>query len=96
MRQPTSPVIRWSTYIIELGWLAAIFCIPSFFNLLSSRHFEPDKALVFRFIVIILSTFVVLNYTETRRTSRVLSRMGHCLQEGCHLQDWEANRLAFC
>ena len=70
MRQPTSPVIRWSTYIIELGWLAAIFCIPSFFNLLSSRHFEPDKALVFRFIVIILSTFVVLNYTETRRTAQ--------------------------
>lgn len=60
--------MRWSTSLIELGWLAAIFCIPSFFNLLSSRHFEPDKALVFRFIVVLISTFVVLNIIESRRT----------------------------
>jgi tetratricopeptide (TPR) repeat protein len=69
MRQPISPVIRWSTNIIEIGWLAAIFCIPSFFNLLSSRHFEPDKALVFRFIILILSTFVVINVIDSRRTT---------------------------
>lgn len=67
MQQSTSPVMRWSTSIIEFGWLAAIFCIPSFFNLLSSRHFEPDKALAFRFIVLILSTFVVINSIESRR-----------------------------
>lgn len=60
--------MRWSTVVIEFGWLAAIFCIPSFFNLLSSRHFEPDKALIFRFIVVLISTFVVINTIESRRT----------------------------
>lgn len=70
MRQSTSLVMRWSSYLIELGWLAAIFCIPSFFNLLSSRHFEPDKALVFRFIIVFLSTFVVINIVESRRTQK--------------------------
>ncbi|MFN5058529.1 MAG: O-antigen ligase family protein [Chloroflexota bacterium] len=75
MQQSTSPVMRWSTSIIEFGWLAAIFCIPSFFNLLSSRHFEPDKALAFRFIVFVLSTFVVINIIESRRTHPTPPRM---------------------
>lgn len=69
MRQPHAWVARWSATIIEIGWLAAIFCVPSFFNLLSSRHFEPDKALLFRFIVVFLSTFVVINQVSTRLSS---------------------------
>lgn len=69
MRQPHAWVARWSSTIIEIGWLAAIFCVPSFFNLLSSRHFEPDKALFFRFIVVFLSTFVVINLISTRLSS---------------------------
>lgn len=70
MRQIFSSIMRWSTSIIELGWLIAVFCIPSFFNLLSSRHFEPDKALVFRFIVVLMSTFVVLNIIESYHIQR--------------------------
>lgn len=68
MRHQSSWVQRWSAHIIEIGWLAAIFCIPSFFNLLSSRHFEPDKALLLRSIIIIMSTFVVVNQLETHRS----------------------------
>ncbi len=67
MHQHASWVQRVSTHCIEIGWLAAIFCIPSFFNLLSSRHFEPDKALLFRSIIILMSTFVVINIIEQRR-----------------------------
>lgn len=70
MRQQSTWILRWSSQIIEACWLAAIFCIPSFFNLLTSRHFEPDKALLFRSIVVIMSTFVVINYLEQRRHSQ--------------------------
>jgi len=29
--------------IIEVGWLAAVIAAPLFFNVYSSRVFEPDK-----------------------------------------------------
>lgn len=70
MPHRASWVSRWSAYSIELGWLAAMFCIPSFFNLLSSRHFEPDKALLFRFIILLITTFVVINSIDEHQSTK--------------------------
>ncbi len=52
-RQTTIAV--WCERIIEGGWLLALMLIPSYFNLLSSRHFEPDKATTLRAIVLIMA-----------------------------------------
>lgn len=40
--------------VIELGWLAVAVSAPLFFNVYSSRVFEPDKIAVIRSIVVIM------------------------------------------
>lgn len=39
---------------IEAGWLLALVFAPYFFNLLTARHFEPDKATVVRALALII------------------------------------------
>lgn len=45
---------RWADRVIEAGWLLALVFTPYFFNLLTARHFEPDKAMVLRSIVLVM------------------------------------------
>jgi tetratricopeptide (TPR) repeat protein len=45
----------WCERIIEGGWLIALALIPIYFNLLSARHFEPDKATTLRAIVLVMA-----------------------------------------
>ncbi len=47
--------------IIEAGWLAAVVCVPLFFNIYTARTFEPDKITLLRSIamVMILAWLVV-------------------------------------
>ncbi len=40
--------------VIEAGWLLVLVFIPYFFNLLTARHFEPDKATALRSIVLVM------------------------------------------
>lgn len=44
---------RFCDRLIEGGWLAALVVTPLFFNLLSARNFEPDKAALLRAIVLV-------------------------------------------
>src|SRR5690606_42120920 len=44
----------WLTGIIEAGWLAALVLAPMFFNVFSSRVFEPDKISLVRSIALIM------------------------------------------
>lgn len=39
---------------IEAGWLLVLVFAPYFFNLLSARHFEPDKAVAVRALALIM------------------------------------------
>lgn len=39
---------------MEAGWLLAVVFAPYFFNLLTSRHFEPDKAMVVRSLALVM------------------------------------------
>jgi tetratricopeptide (TPR) repeat protein len=45
---------RWADRIIEAGWLLALVFTPYFFNLLTARHFEPDKAMILRALVLVM------------------------------------------
>lgn len=45
---------QWCEAIIEAGWLAALVVAPMFFNVFSSRVFEPDKISLVRSIALIM------------------------------------------
>ncbi len=44
----------WLNGIIEAGWLAALVLAPLFFNVFSSRVFEPDKISLIRSIALVM------------------------------------------
>lgn len=62
--QRQSTVARWCERIVEGGWLLALVLIPSYFNLLSSRHFEPDKATTLRAIVLVMAAAALVRFLE--------------------------------
>src|SRR5215212_8871360 len=45
---------HWCESVIEAGWLAALIVAPMFFNVFSSRVFEPDKISLVRSIALIM------------------------------------------
>lgn len=55
-----SKLDRWCEGVLEGGWLAALIVAPMFFNVFSSRVFEPDKASLVRTIALLmLATWLV-------------------------------------
>ncbi|HXF63758.1 MAG TPA: tetratricopeptide repeat protein [Caldilineaceae bacterium] len=44
----------WLNGVIEAGWLAALVVAPLFFNVFSSRVFEPDKISLIRSIALVM------------------------------------------
>lgn len=52
--QRETRITRWADRIIESGWLLALVFTPYFFSLLTARHFEPDKAMTLRTIVLVM------------------------------------------
>jgi tetratricopeptide (TPR) repeat protein len=61
MNAAQSFVSQWSKRLVEMLWLITIFFVPSYFNLLSSRHFEPDKAISLRALVTLMATLVIID-----------------------------------
>ncbi|RIK40011.1 MAG: hypothetical protein DCC55_16330 [Chloroflexi bacterium] len=49
-----SKLDHWCEAIIEAGWLAALVVAPLFFNVFSSRVFEPDKISLVRSIALVM------------------------------------------
>src|SRR3990172_5402288 len=45
---------RICTGIIEAAWLAAVILVPVFFNIYSSRIFEPDKITLLRSLALLI------------------------------------------
>lgn len=66
-----SSVSIWCERIIEGGWLLALLLIPSYFNLLSARHFEPDKATTLRSIVMVMLAAALIDALERLANRRV-------------------------
>ncbi len=61
-RQTTLSI--WCERILEAGWLAIMALIPIYFNLLSARHFEPDKATTLRAIVLFMAAIGIIRVLE--------------------------------
>ncbi|GAC1639201.1 MAG: O-antigen ligase family protein [Herpetosiphon sp.] len=50
--------------VIEAGWLLVVVMIPYFFNLMTARHFEPDKATALRAIVLVMLAAAAVKMLE--------------------------------
>lgn len=57
----------WCDRLIEAGWLAAIIVVPLFFNIYSSRVFEPDKLTTLRSIALVMAMAWVVKWVEEFR-----------------------------
>ena len=53
-------------YILEAGWLLAIIVTPLFFNVYSSRVFEPDKLTLLRSIALLMAVAWLVRLIEDR------------------------------
>ena len=51
----TTKLSRLCEAFIEAGWLAAVIVVPLFFNVHSSRVFEPDKISLMRSIALLMA-----------------------------------------
>ena len=61
-----SKLSQWCDRLIEAGWLAAIIVTPLFFNIYSSRVFEPDKLTTLRSIALVMATAWIIKFFEER------------------------------
>lgn len=50
--------------ILEIGWLAALITAPLFFNVYSSRVFEPDKITLLRSIALLMAGAWIIRQVE--------------------------------
>ncbi|HET7377337.1 MAG TPA: hypothetical protein VFK30_11560, partial [Anaerolineae bacterium] len=56
--------------VIEACWIAAIVLTPLFFNVYSSRVFEPDKLTLLRSIALTMIAAWAIKWIEQRRLSK--------------------------
>ena len=56
--------------VIEAGWLLALIVIPLFFNLYSSRVFEPDKLTLLRSITVLMVAARLIRWAEEASAKR--------------------------
>lgn len=61
-------ISTWCERVIEAGWLLALALIPIYFNLLSARHFEPDKATTLRALVLMMAGAALVRALERLNT----------------------------
>lgn len=64
---PASHLSVWCDRLIEAGWLAAIVIVPLFFNIYSSRVFEPDKLTTLRSIALFMAMAWMVKWIEELR-----------------------------
>jgi tetratricopeptide (TPR) repeat protein len=62
-----SKLSMWCDRFIEAGWLAALIVAPLFFNIYSSRVFEPDKLTTVRSIALVMAIAWLVKWVEERR-----------------------------
>lgn len=67
LRVASSKLSLWCGRFIEAGWLAAVIVAPLFFNIYSSRVFEPDKLTTVRSIALMMAIAWLVKWVEDRR-----------------------------
>ncbi|MDD2696139.1 MAG: hypothetical protein PHD58_09460, partial [Anaerolineales bacterium] len=60
---------RFADSLMELCWLAAVISVPAFFNVYSSRIFEPDKITLLRSITFVLLVAWLVKLAENWRSA---------------------------
>lgn len=50
----TRKIARYCDIVMEFGWLLALVTIPLYFNIYTSRVFEPDKITILRSLVLVM------------------------------------------
>ncbi len=63
---PVSRLSQWCDHLLEAGWLAALIVVPLFFNIYSSRVFEPDKLTTLRSIALFMALVWLVKWLEER------------------------------
>src|SRR5450759_2399073 len=63
----TSKLSLWCDRFIEAGWLSVVIIAPLFFDIYSSRVFEPDKLTTVRSIALVMVTAWFVKWLEERR-----------------------------
>ena len=70
--------------IMEAAWLAAVIVVPVFFNVYSSRIFEPDKITLLRSLaLVILAAWLIKILEDKRRNFEERSSAAFALGEIC-------------
>ncbi len=62
-----SKLDAWLSATIEAGWLAALVLAPLFFNVFSSRVFEPDKISLIRTIAIVMGVAWLVKFANSSK-----------------------------
>jgi tetratricopeptide (TPR) repeat protein/O-antigen ligase len=57
---------RWCDRVLEAGWLMAVAIAPLFFNIYTSRVFEPDKLTLVRSIALVMAAAWFIKLVEAR------------------------------
>nr|HID13372.1 tetratricopeptide repeat protein [Anaerolineae bacterium] len=56
--------------VLEIGWLLAVIITPLFFNVYSSRVFEPDKLTTLRTVAVIMAAVWLVKLIEERTSGQ--------------------------
>ena len=57
----------WCDKLLEAGWLAALIVVPLYFDIYSSRVFEPDKLSLLRSIAVLMAGVWIVRQIEGQR-----------------------------
>jgi hypothetical protein len=68
---------RYCEGVMEAGWLVAVIITPLFFNVYSSRVFEPDKAALLRLLALVMLAAWVVKSVSERAVGSGLSLQRH-------------------
>ncbi|MBS1251280.1 MAG: Photosystem I assembly protein Ycf3 [Anaerolineales bacterium] len=72
----TTKLSVFCDHVIEAGWLAAVIATPLFFNVYSSRVFEPDKLTLLRSIALFMALAWVIKALDAASSAERRARGG--------------------
>ncbi|RIK19738.1 MAG: hypothetical protein DCC52_14980 [Chloroflexi bacterium] len=77
---------------IQAGWLLALIVAPLYFNIYSSRVFEPDKVSLLRTLALAMGAAWLILRAERRRAQ--LTPRGIGINPGARLRGWARATMA--
>lgn len=83
---PPSRLALFCEKFIQSGWLVALIIAPLFFNIYSSRVFEPDKIALIRTLALAMGAVWIILRAERWRGRNVPHKSGGA--DGARVRDW--------